>query len=155
MVDIAFCPGFAPTKITSSQWKHLSTLIVKKLLVVKPWSDEQRLIPKSEACFGEIPVIINSEGLPMVFVKDLTKWVHHNCSISAPTRKRNQKVLQVTLPHHLDQYLSLSLVLLAMLVFQANVLGQGRTLKIQLLTRLCPLLLPLSTYTPHSTLFSF
>ncbi|EDR01943.1 uncharacterized protein LACBIDRAFT_332768 [Laccaria bicolor S238N-H82] len=91
MVDIAFCPGFAPTKITSSQWKHLSTLIVKKLLVVKPWSDEQRLIQESEACFGEIPVIINFEGLPMVFVKDSSKWVRGNCSILAPMKKRDRK----------------------------------------------------------------
>ncbi|EDR01996.1 uncharacterized protein LACBIDRAFT_332752 [Laccaria bicolor S238N-H82] len=91
MVDIAFCPEFAPTKITSSQWKHLSTLIVKNLLEVKPWSDEQRLIPESEACFGEIPVIINSDGLPMVFVKDSTKCVRSNCSISGLTKKRDRK----------------------------------------------------------------
>ena len=38
VVDIAFCQGFAPTKISNSQWKHLSTLIVKGLLEVKPWS---------------------------------------------------------------------------------------------------------------------
>jgi len=38
VVDIAFCQGFGPTKISNSQWKHLSTLIVKGLLEVKPWS---------------------------------------------------------------------------------------------------------------------
>ncbi|EDQ98571.1 uncharacterized protein LACBIDRAFT_335844 [Laccaria bicolor S238N-H82] len=243
MVNIVFCPGFAPMKITSSQWKHLSTLIVKKLLVVKPWSDEQRLIQESEACFGEIPVIINSEGLLMVFVKDSSKWVHGNCSISAPMKKRDRKgdtssprcprrndhmtppwprlkknssigpqestavcrnnqkwnvllnanvtspsppfpitcfipnfdelntqspslthsrtrrhqlhrlvqflnpslVLQLTLPPHLDQYLSLSLVLRVMLAFQANMLGQGRTLKVQLLPSCVPDL-PLSIH---------
>lgn len=38
MVDIAFSRHFAPTKISNLQWKHLSTLIVKGLLEVKPWS---------------------------------------------------------------------------------------------------------------------
>lgn len=39
VVDIAFCKAFASTKISSSQWKHLSTLIVKGLLDLRPWSD--------------------------------------------------------------------------------------------------------------------
>ncbi|EDQ98440.1 uncharacterized protein LACBIDRAFT_335963 [Laccaria bicolor S238N-H82] len=54
-------------------------------------------------------------------------------------------VLQLTLPPHLDQYLSLSLVLRVMLAFQANMLGQGRTLKVQLLPSCVPDL-PLSIH---------
>ena len=52
MVDTAFSPTFAPTKVSSSQWKHLSTLIVKGLLEVKPWSDGKSNIIMSYICLS-------------------------------------------------------------------------------------------------------
>jgi hypothetical protein len=46
---------------------------------------------RKKACCGEIPIVINSEGLLMVFVKDSTKWVHDNCLILTSAKKHDWK----------------------------------------------------------------
>ena len=46
---------------------------------------EQKQIPETDARFGEIPVVLNLRGMPMVFVKDSSNWVHHNCKIDLTT----------------------------------------------------------------------
>ena len=70
---------------------QVSQILFSCLTFIWVISSEQKLIPESEACFGEIPVVINSDGLPMVVVKDSTKWVRDNCSITAPAKKRERK----------------------------------------------------------------
>ncbi|EDR11366.1 uncharacterized protein LACBIDRAFT_325095 [Laccaria bicolor S238N-H82] len=130
MVDIAFCPGFAPTKITSSQWKHLSTLIVKKLLVVKPWSD------------GKLTDAAENRT-------HTTQWlpISHNKVNHQPLRRMLEEketgssgdsgTLSIRVPRIRGRTLCSRFCLCPYIIV------------------LCPLLLPLSTYTPHSTLFFF
>ncbi|EDQ98319.1 uncharacterized protein LACBIDRAFT_303958, partial [Laccaria bicolor S238N-H82] len=85
VVDIAFCRAFAYGKISNKQWRHLSRLILEGVLTIKDWTAEQKQIPETDARFGEIPVVLNLRGLPMVFIKDSSNWVRQNCKIDSAT----------------------------------------------------------------------
>ncbi|KIK02230.1 hypothetical protein K443DRAFT_131951 [Laccaria amethystina LaAM-08-1] len=90
MMDIGFCRSFVSTKIQNRQWMHFSTLIIKGLLEIKSWNANEKQIAETDARFGEIPVILNQQGLPMVFVKDSNKWVRDNCLISTAANKQQR-----------------------------------------------------------------
>lgn len=88
MLDVGFCRSFVSTKIQNRQWMHFSLLVIKGILQIKSWNADQKQIAEADARFGEIPVILNQQGLPMVFVKDSNKWVRGNCLISTTVNKQ-------------------------------------------------------------------